>query len=195
MRTAMLSVTAICAVWCWTIGHVSGEEESATRQSDRAAKGHTGRVLFFEDFSGGMGNWWVEGGRQVQVKDGRLHVNAAPQAGVKDGGVCTVWCKRKSSGDVRVEFDAHVIESLPNVNNINFFLCYSDPTGRPRSTRSIMSLTGTSSRTCAMPAQPPVPTPTNLPRGDSVSAVIPVSISWARHSIITASRAGHITWC
>jgi len=87
--------------------------------------------LFFEDFSDGMEDWWVEGGRQVQVKDGRLHVDADPPAGVTDGGVCTVWCKRQFQGDVRVEFDAHVIESLPNVNNINFFLCYSDPAGKP----------------------------------------------------------------
>jgi hypothetical protein len=77
-----------------------------------------------------MDNWWVEGGHQVQVKDGRLYVNADPTNN-SEGGVCTVWCKKPFPGDVRVAFDAHVVESSSEVNNINFFLCYSDPSGRP----------------------------------------------------------------
>lgn len=94
-------------------------------------EGPTSQVLFFEDFSQGMDNWWVEGGRQVRVEDGRLFVDADPPKGVTHGGVCTVWCKKQFPADVRVAFDAHVVESSLNTNNINFFLCYSDPTGKP----------------------------------------------------------------
>ncbi|GAH65353.1 unnamed protein product, partial [marine sediment metagenome] len=47
------------------------------------------------------------------------------------GFATTVWCKQEISGDVKVEFDAHVISSSTDVNNINFFLLYSDPAGQP----------------------------------------------------------------
>jgi len=88
------------------------------------------KTLFFEDFSAGMDNWWAEGGEKVWVQDGRLHVKADPEEG-KERIVSTVWCKKSFPADIRVEFDAHVIESSTDVNNINFFLCYSDPSGRP----------------------------------------------------------------
>ena len=95
------------------------------------SKGRTmGRVQLSEDFSNGMDNWWVEGGERVWVQDGRLHVKAdPPQPG--DGYVCTVWCRTPVHGDVRVEFDAHVLHSHIEANNVNFFLLYSDPAGRP----------------------------------------------------------------
>jgi len=87
-----------------------------------------GKVLLFEDFSQGMDNWWVEGGEKVWVQDGRLHVKAdPPQRG--PGYVATVWCKTPLPANVKVEFDAHVIHSAIDVNNINFFLSYSDPSG------------------------------------------------------------------
>ena len=64
------------------------------------------------------------------VQDGRLHVKAdPPEPG--DGYVCTVWCKTPVHGDVRVEFDAHVVHSHIDANNVNFFLLYSDPAGKP----------------------------------------------------------------
>lgn len=89
-----------------------------------------GKVLLLEDFSTGMGDWWVEGGEKVWVEDGRLHVKADPAEG-NDGYVCTVWHKQTFPGDVKVEFDAHVVSSTIEANNINLFLCYSDPSGRP----------------------------------------------------------------
>lgn len=83
-------------------------------------------LLFFEDFSQDMNNWWVEGVDKVSIQHGRLYVKA-----VESKKVCTVWCKSVFSGDVQIEFDAHVKSSPKNVNNINFFLFYSDPSGLP----------------------------------------------------------------
>lgn len=85
-----------------------------------------GDVVFYEDFSDGMDGWWVEGAEDVWVENGRLYVKANPQEG-KEGYVATVWNHTRFSGDVKVEFDAHVIESKTNVNNINFFLLYTYP--------------------------------------------------------------------
>ena len=95
-------------------------------------------VLFREDFDDLPDGdrlpdgWWVEGGQRVWIEDGRLHVRANPELGSEVGHkVCTVWCNREFSGDLRVEFDAHVVASGREVNNINFFFMYSDPTGQP----------------------------------------------------------------
>ena len=41
----------------------------------------------------------------------------------------TVWLNRSFEGSIRVEFDAHVIDSFNKANNINFFLFFSDPSG------------------------------------------------------------------
>jgi Domain of unknown function (DUF6250) len=87
-------------------------------------------LLFFEDFSLDMNNWWVEGGDKVWIQHGRLYVRAVGSKNLKSN-VCTVWCKSVFPGDVQIEFDAHVISSPKNVNNINFFLSYSDPSGVP----------------------------------------------------------------
>ncbi len=89
-----------------------------------------GRIVMFEDFSHGMSNWWVEGGERVWIEDGHLRVKADPGRRAP-GNVATVWCKTPHPADVRVEFDAHVIRSSLGVNNVNFFLCYSDPSGKP----------------------------------------------------------------
>jgi len=95
----------------------------------------TDEVLLFEDFStceeGGAppGDWWVEGGEKVFIDDGHLRVKSNPPGGRDPGTVCTVWHRRVFSGDLRVEFDAHVIESAVHANNINFFLFYADPSG------------------------------------------------------------------
>jgi hypothetical protein len=93
-----------------------------------------GKVLFSEDFSKGMGNWWIEGGVKTWVEDGRLHMNAEPGGERRDqrqGYVCTAWCRQEFSGDVKVELDAHVRRSDLDVNNINLFLHFSDPSGKP----------------------------------------------------------------
>ncbi len=88
-------------------------------------------LLMHEDFSAGLDRWWVEGGQKVWVEEGRLHVRADPADGNDAGHVATVWCREPIAGDVRVQFDARVISSRGDSNNINFFLLYSDPQGRP----------------------------------------------------------------
>ena len=92
-------------------------------------------ALFFEDFSHGLDDWWVEGGQRVWLADGRLHVRADPDRDQGEEGfaVATVWCRQSFPSDILIEFDAHVISSSLDVNNINFFLAYSDPSGRPLS--------------------------------------------------------------
>lgn len=85
---------------------------------------------FREDFSAGMGEWWVEGGERVWVEDGRLQVKADPAAGTA-GNVATVWRHGVQPGDFELELEAHVVSSVPNANNINLFFNYSDPSGTP----------------------------------------------------------------
>jgi hypothetical protein len=101
-------------------------------------------VLLFDDFEstpdGALPDgWWVEGGERVWVEKGRLRVKADPKdadapacpEALRGGGVCTVWRDQVFGGDLRVEFDACVVDSSIDANNINFFLLYSDPSGRP----------------------------------------------------------------
>ncbi len=77
-----------------------------------------------------MDRWWVEGGERVWEENGRLYVQA-DNPKVAGGGVATVWSKTPVRGDFRLEVDAHVISSALDVNNINLFFCYSDPSGKP----------------------------------------------------------------
>ena len=97
-----------------------------------AQEGETvAKVFIDEDFSDGMDNWWVEGNQRVWIEDGRLHVDADPPEGSEDPFVATIWHHTPIEGDVQIEFDAHVISSSTNVNNINFFFYYTDPEGTP----------------------------------------------------------------
>ena len=85
-------------------------------------------VLLKEDFSdGNMDGWWVEGGEKVWVEDGRLHIKADPPENRQPGYVCTVWYKKKFEGDIEILFDAHVVASAIDANNINFFWDYTYP--------------------------------------------------------------------
>lgn len=83
-----------------------------------------------EDFSAGMRDWWSEGGERVWVEDGRLHVRADDPK-VEGGAVATVWWKIPHGGDFELEFDAHVVSSSIDTNNINLFFSYADPSGTP----------------------------------------------------------------
>jgi len=80
---------------------------------------------------------WVEGGERVWIENGRLFVRAnaktkrAHDKKTSQRNVCTVWNTNEFNGDIRVEFDAHVVDSIPGVNNINLFFLYSDPGGSP----------------------------------------------------------------
>lgn len=87
-------------------------------------------LLVHEDFSDGMARWWVEGGERTWVQDNLLHMRADPTAR-GDGQVATAWLRQDLPADVRVSFDAHVISSSREVNNINVFLHFSDPDDTP----------------------------------------------------------------
>jgi hypothetical protein len=87
--------------------------------------------LLLEDFENGMDNWWVEGAERVWVEDGRLHVKADPPEGSDAPFVATVWCRTPIEGNVRIEFDTHVVSSSTDANNINLFMFFSDPSGAP----------------------------------------------------------------
>ncbi len=92
------------------------------------------RVLFLDDFSAGMDNWWAEGGLNAWVEDGKLYQDAEPggERGESRTGLCsTIWCKQEFEGDIRIELDTHVVRSDIDANNINFFIHFSDPGGKP----------------------------------------------------------------
>ena len=84
-------------------------------------------VVFKDTFDNDFKNWWTEGSEKVSVNDGRLHIIANGGPETKDE-FCTFWCKKPFFGKhITVEFDAYVVESKSDVNNINFFLCYTNP--------------------------------------------------------------------
>ena len=95
-----------------------------------------GDVLLSDDFDGYRDgeapgdDWWVEGGQQVSVENGRLRVKANPEGKQQPGFVCTVWHRTPLSGDIRLSCDTQVLASTIGANNINFFLFYADPEGR-----------------------------------------------------------------
>lgn len=88
-----------------------------------------GRMLWQETFDhyGDTlpAHWWSEG-VPATVVDGRLFVDAdtvAPR-------VSTIWLDKEFEGNLAIEFDVHVVSSEEVANNLNFFLCYSDPGDR-----------------------------------------------------------------
>ncbi len=118
----LIAILVVFTLSAWALA-----EEGNTMAED-------GEVVFFEDFKDGMDNWWVEGGVKVWVMNDRLHMDAEPGGGRQEkapGFVCTAWCKEKFEGDLKIEYDTHVLYSEPEVNNINFFFHYSDPDGTP----------------------------------------------------------------
>ncbi len=112
-------------------------DRSESRARDAAGRGYSARreaddmqeILFEERFRRGLDEWWVEGGEAVwtDAKEG-LHVLADSGEPGK-GHVCTVWCKRRFPPDISVEFDARVVESSIDANNLNFFLGFAGPAG------------------------------------------------------------------
>ncbi len=77
-------------------------------------------------------DWWAEGGVRVWVENKRLRTDADPDEPGRVPGIgLTVFNRQVFSGDLRVEFDVHVISSSINANNMNFLLFTSDPEGRP----------------------------------------------------------------
>ena len=94
-------------------------------------------VLFAEDFESYQDSdklpagWWCEGSQAVRIEKGCLRADANLDNNGEDYGTSTVWLERTFSGDLRVEFDAHILASDGDKNNINFFFLLSDPSGRP----------------------------------------------------------------
>jgi len=95
------------------------------------------KVLFQENFnsyadsSNLPAGWWREGSKAVRIEKGRFRTDANLDNNGEDYGTSTIWLDKVFSGDVRIEFDAHVLVSDGDKNNINFFLLFSDPAGRP----------------------------------------------------------------
>lgn len=67
-------------------------------------------------------NWWSEGCEAV-IKDGHLFVDADD----KSYGMASVWLDRRIAGDFIIEYDASIVASKGDKNNINCFLLYSTP--------------------------------------------------------------------
>ncbi len=81
----------------------------------------SGGVLYADDFSGDLSQWWAEGG-QPRVADGRLEIDTPLGS--------TVWFKTALAGNVLVEYDATVISAGgPNdrVSDLNCFWMATDP--------------------------------------------------------------------
>ncbi len=68
--------------------------------------------------------WWSEG-CPAQIRDGRLFVDADTVS----FRAATVWLDKSLSGNVRIEFDVHIVSSSDKADNINCFFMYSDPGG------------------------------------------------------------------
>jgi len=58
-----------------------------------------GKVVFAEDFEGGLENWILEGPAEVAVRDGRLWVKTLPMPGHM------AWIRKKAPAAFRLEFD------------------------------------------------------------------------------------------
>jgi hypothetical protein len=95
------------------------------------------RVLFHEDFESCAegstlpAGWWSEGSKAVRIEKGHLRADANLDNSGEDYDASTVWLDKIFGGDLRVEFDAHVLASEGDKNNINFFFLFRDPSGRP----------------------------------------------------------------
>ncbi len=87
-------------------------------------------ILFHEPFDYDNGDipssYWYEGNGKAAIQNGRLVIDAYNEG---RGGVGTVWLDMELKGNLRLEFDAHVVSSVREANNINFFLLFSDPSG------------------------------------------------------------------
>lgn len=95
------------------------------------------KVLFQEDFDSYgdrltlPDDWWHEGSKAVRIEDGHLRADANLDNNGEDYDASTIWLNKVFTGDLRVEFDTHVLSSDGDKNNINFFFLFSDPSGAP----------------------------------------------------------------
>jgi len=99
----------------------------------------TEKVFFHENFDSSVdssilpASFWHEGSNAVRIENGHLRADANLDNNGEDYDVSTVWLNKTFTGDLRVEFDAHVLASDGDKNNINFFFLFSDPSGAPLS--------------------------------------------------------------
>ena len=97
----------------------------------------TEKILFDENFdiygnhSTLPDDWWHEGSNAVRIEDGHLRADANLDNNGEDHDASTIWLNKTFTGDLRVEFDAHILASEEEKNNINFFFLFSDPSGAP----------------------------------------------------------------
>jgi len=123
MVFVLLMVTVMCS---W--GPVQAEKTAA--QNMRSNR--KGKLLYTENFNNYKNGtlppgWWVEGGQSVYIDKGHLKINANPTAKKGPGYVATVWLNKEFSGNIQIQFDARVVSSNDDANNINFFLYYTHP--------------------------------------------------------------------
>ncbi|MEM9255836.1 MAG: DUF1961 family protein [Pseudomonadota bacterium] len=97
-----------------------------------AANADSEVILFEDNFNYADGelppHYWYEGRGEATVTEQRLLINSFDE-GIASAS--TVWLNLELQGDLRIEFDAHVIDSKNGVNNVNFLLLFNDPTGKP----------------------------------------------------------------
>ena len=76
--------------------------------------------VFYDDFSGDLTNWSIEGDAKVGISQGWLEVDCGDIQGV----AATIWCKREFEGSQLVEYDVRLM-SDSRQSNINMFLMAS----------------------------------------------------------------------
>ena len=88
-------------------------------------------TIYIENFNGPNipQDLFVEGSEKVAIRNGRLWVDASADS-IGESNVSTIWLNKEFSRDLKVEFDASIIQSPGDKNNINFFFLYSDTTGK-----------------------------------------------------------------
>lgn len=91
----------------------------------------TGVLVYEDSFDYPDGDlpsqYWYEGNGRAEVLNNKLVIDSFELSGSSAG---TVWLRLWLDGNFVIEFDAHVMEAVQAVNNINFFLLFSDPSGQ-----------------------------------------------------------------
>jgi len=81
--------------------------------------------VFYDDFSGDISNWRIEGDAEVGLNEGWLEVDALSGT----IGAATIWCTKEFEGPQLVEYDVRLMDNSLQ-SNINMFLFASIPGGK-----------------------------------------------------------------
>jgi hypothetical protein len=76
--------------------------------------------VFYDDFSGGLGNWLPEGNATVSANQGWLEVDCG------ETGAVTLWCRTEFDGPQVVEYDFRLLADSRQ-SNVNMFLLAGNP--------------------------------------------------------------------